>query len=409
MTNNQIASILMMILGVMLVILIALVCIYVFIKLKSKQKNNKETDNSNLNGKSKVQQMYNVQSIFNFMEFDKIEDNMIVQKNGKKFLMVIKCQGINYDLMSGVEKSSVEQGIIQFLNTLRNPIQIYVQTRTVDLTGSIQSYKQKVRELGDNLSRREFEYNQKVRSGQYDTQERDDEKFEVVKARNLYEYGTDIVNNTERMSLNRNILTKQYYIVLSHYPEEANNNVYGDEEISNLAFSELYTRAQSTISLLSVCGVNGKILDSNELADLLYSAYNRDEDEVYDLNKAINSGYDSLYTTAPDVIEKKMKELDKQIELDAIQKANEAVMEIRQEREIEKKLKEKENKYDELVSKMARLVLENNKDVIEKDILKDAKEKLKSENTNKKSSRTKEVKANEQEKGKRTGRPRKSA
>ena len=409
MTNNQIASILMMILGVMLVILIALVCIYVFIKLKSKQKNNKETDNSNLNGKSKVQQMYNVQSIFNFMEFDKIEDNMIVQKNGKKFLMVIKCQGINYDLMSGVEKSSVEQGFIQFLNTLRNPIQIYVQTRTVDLTGSIQSYKQKVRELGDNLSRREFEYNQKVRSGQYETQELDGEKFEVVKARNLYEYGTDIVNNTERMSLNRNILTKQYYIVLSHYPEEANNNVYGDEEISNLAFSELYTRAQSTISLLSVCGVNGKILDSNELADLLYSAYNRDEAEVYDLNKAINSGYDSLYTTAPDVIEKKMKELDKQIELDAIQKANEAVMEIRQEREIEKKLKEKENKYDELVSKMARLVLENNKDVIEKDILKDAKEKLKSENTNKKSSRTKEVKANEQEKGKRTGRPRKSA
>ena len=409
MTNNQIASILMMILGVMLVILIALVCIYVFIKLKSKQKNNKETDNSNLNGKSKVQQMYNVQSIFNFMEFDKIEDNMIVQKNGKKFLMVIKCQGINYDLMSGVEKSSVEQGFIQFLNTLRNPIQIYVQTRTVDLTGSIQSYKQKVRELGDNLSRREFEYNQKVRSGQYETQELDGEKFEVVKARNLYEYGTDIVNNTERMSLNRNILTKQYYIVLSHYPEEANNNVYGDEEISNLAFSELYTRAQSTISLLSVCGVNGKILDSNELADLLYSAYNRDEAEVYDLNKAINSGYDSLYTTAPDVIEKKMKELDKQIELDAIQKANEAVMEIRQEREIEKKLKEKENKYDELVSKMARLVLENNKDVIEKDILKDAKEKLESEDTNKKSSRTKEGKANEQEKGKRTGRNRKSA
>lgn len=409
MTNNQIASLLMMILGFMLVVLLVLVCIYVYIKLKSKQKNNSETDKGNITGKTKVQQMYNVQSIFNFMEFDKIEDNMIVQKNGKKFLMVIKCQGINYDLMSGVEKSSVEQGFIEFLNTLRNPIQIYVQTRTVDLTGSIQSYKQKVRELGDNLSRREFEYNQKVRSGQYENQELDGEKFEVVKARNLYEYGTDIVNNTERMSLNRNILTKQYYIVLSHYPEEANNSVYGDEEISNIAFSELYTRAQSTISLLSVCGVNGKILDSNELADLLYSAYNRDEAEVYDLNKAINAGYDSLYTTAPDVIEKKMRELDKQIELDAIQKANEAVLEIRQERENEKKLKEKEKQYDELVSKMAMLVLENNKAVIEKDILEEAEERIKTKKTKKKSSQTKEVKTNEQEKVKRAGRPRKSA
>ena len=409
MTSNQIASLLMMILGLMLVVLIVLVCIYVYIRLKSKQKNNSETDKGNINGKTKVQQMYNVQSIFNFMEFDKIEDNMIVQKNGKKFLMVIKCQGINYDLMSGVEKSSVEQGFIEFLNTLRNPIQIYVQTRTVDLTGSIQSYKQKVRELGDNLSRKEFEYNQKVRSGQYENQELDGEKFEVVKARNLYEYGTDIVNNTERMSLNRNILTKQYYIVLSHYPEEASNSVYGDEEISNIAFSELYTRAQSTISLLSVCGVNGKILDSNELADLLYSAYNRDEAEVYDLNKAINAGYDSLYTTAPDALEKRMRELDKQIEIEAIQKANEAVLEIRQERENEKKLKEKEKQYDELVSKMAMLVLENNKEVIEKDILEEAEERIKTKNTKKKSSQTKEVKTNEQEKAKRTGRPRKSA
>ena len=235
-----------------------------------------------LDGKSKVQQLYNVQSIFNFMEFDKIEDNMVIQKKGKKYLMVVKCQGINYDLMSGVEKNSVEQGFIEYLNTLRNPIQIYVQTKTVDLTGSISTYKQKVKDLSDSLAKKEYQYNQKVRSGRYTKEELDAEKFEVVKARNLYEYGTDIVSNTERISLNRNILTKQYYIVLSHYPEEANSSIYGADEISNIAFSELYTRAQSTISLLSVCGVTGKILDSTELADLLYTAYNRDEAEIYD-------------------------------------------------------------------------------------------------------------------------------
>ena len=407
MTNNQIANMLFIVLGIMVIILVILICIFLYIRLKSKKKTNNESNNTNLNGKSKVQQLYNVQSIFNFMEFDKIEDNMIVQKKGKKFLMVVKCQGINYDLMSGVEKNSVEQGFIQYLNTLRNPIQIYVQTRTVDLTGSINTYKQKVRDLGDNLAHKEFEYNQKVRSGQYEKQELDGERFEIVKARNLYEYGTDIVNNTERMSLNRNILTKQYYIILSHYPEEANSSVYGEDEINNIAFSELYTRAQSTISLLSVCGINGKILDSNELADLLYSAYNRDEAEVYDLNKAINSGYDSLYTTAPDVLEKRMKELDKQIEIDAIQKANDAVLEVRQERENEKKVKEKEKNYNDLVEKMAKLVLENNENVLGKDLVEDAKEKI-SNNKNQKS-QTKEVNANEQEKVKRAGRPRRTA
>ena len=411
MTNNQIANILTAVLGVMITILMGLVVIYIVIRIKSKQK---ELDNTNKaiekpNDKTKVQQLYNVQSVFNFMEFDRIEDNMIVQKKGKKFLMVIKCQGINYDLMSGAEKNSVEQGFIQFLNTLRNPIQIYIQTRTVDLTGSLETYKQKVRELGDNLAQKEYEYNRKVRSGDFDNNKLDAERFDLVKARNLYEYGTDIVNNTERMSLNRNILTKQYYIVVSHYPEEASNSVYGQEEINNIAFSELYTRAQSTISLMSVCGVTGKILDSYELADLLYSAYNRDEAELYDLNKAINSGYDSLYTTAPDVIDKRMKELDKQIEIDAIKKANNAINEVRRESEKERKLKEKEKEYNDVVANMAKLVLEENKELFGEEIIEKAKEKISTKNTKKKKSESKEGVANEQEKVKRTGKSRKSA
>ena len=403
MTNNQIASLLMVVLGIMVVGLVILVIAFIFIRLKSKKSEKAVSDNENTTEKSRVQQLYSVKSVFNFMEFDKIEDNMIVQKKGKKFLMVVKCQGINYDLMSGVEKNSVEQGFIQYLNTLRTPIQIYIQTRTVDLTGSINSYKQRVRDLGENLANKEFEYNQKVRSGQYDQKELDAEKFEVVKSRNLYEYGTDIVNNTERMSLNRNILTKQYYIVLSYYPEDLSNGMYGEEEISNIAFSELYTRAQSTISLLSVCGINGKILDSNELADLLYTAYNRDEAEVYDLNRAINAGYDSLYTTAPDILEKKMKELDKQIEIDAIKKANEAVVAVKQETENERKLAEKEKNFNKLVDEMARIILENNEATLGKDVVEKAKKKVSKER------KTKEGNVDEQEKDRRTRKSRKSA
>ena len=405
MTNNQIASMLMILLGVMIFILVTLIIIFIILRIKSKKKEKANSDEK-VSDKTKIQQLYSIQSIFNFMEFDKIEDNMIIQKNGKRFIMIIKCQGINFDLMSGVEKNSVEQGFIQYLNTLRFPIQIYIQTRTVDLTGSINTYRQKVRTLGDDLAKKEFEYNQKVRSGQYEKYELDGDKFEITKARNLYEYGTDIVNNTERMSLNKNILTKHYYVVLSYYPEETASGVYGQDEINNIAFSELYTRSQSTISLLSVCGINGKILDSYEIADLLYSAYNRDEAETYDLKKAINSGYDSLYTTAQDVLEKKMNELDKQIEIDAIQKANQAIMDVQQEREIEKKLKQKEINYDDLVQKMAKIILENNREVMGKEIIEKAKEKVDTKKTKKTS---KEENVNEQEKIKRAGRPRRSA
>ena len=410
MSNSQIATLLLGVLGIMFFILIILIGIYVIIRIKSKNKQKEDENEENVSSKSKVEQMYNLKSIFNFMEFDKIEDNMIVQKKGKKFIMIVKCQGINYDLMSGVEKSGVEQGFIQYLNSLRYPIQIYIQTRTVDLTGSISTYKQKIRKLGDDLAHKEFDYNQKVRSGQYNRKQLEKERFELVKARNLYEYGTDIVANTERMSLNKSILTKQYYIVLSYYPEEVSNSNYSADEISGMAFSELYTRAQTTINLMSVCGVAGKILDSYELAELLYSAYNRDEAETYELKKAINSGYDSLYVTAPDVLEKRKRELDKQIEIDAINMANRAVDEVRQETELEKEVRKREEEYNEMVARMAELVLENNQDILGKSVVNKAKQKVNDlEKANDEKDKNKEEVVNEQKKVKRAGRPRKTA
>ena len=404
MENNQIAMILIVVLGIMLFILLGLVSVWIFLKFKMKNENEKKNDpiaRSGLNSekKSKVQETYNIQSVFDFMEFDKIEDNMIVQKKGKRYIMIVQCQGINYDLMSGVEKSSVEQGFIQYLNTLRYPVQIYVQTRTVDLTGSISTYKERVKNIGDKLAEREFEYNKKMRSGDANKASLEKDKFELVKAKNLYEYGLDIVNNTERMSLNKNILSKQYYIILAYYPEESSEGIYSQDEIRNIAFSELYTRSQSTISLLSVCGINGKILDSMEIADLLYSAYNRDEAEMYDLNKAINSGFDSMYVTAPDVLDKRMKELDKQIEIDAITRANEAVYKARQESEKEKQLRKKEKELEESIVRLAKMIIDDNEDILGEDVVERAKENIDKE----------EEKANEQKKTKRVGRPRKTA
>lgn len=104
----------------------------------------------------KIAKEYTKESIFKFMDFDKIEDNMIVQKNGNRYLMVVECQGINYDLMSEAEKVSVEEGFLQFLNTLRHPIQIYVQTRTVNLNNSLEGYNKRLQEIEIELEKRKM-------------------------------------------------------------------------------------------------------------------------------------------------------------------------------------------------------------------------------------------------------------
>lgn len=392
MNNNQMINLLTILLGIMIGILVILCIVFLVLKVKSnkpkpKQKQEKKKEISKKEDRIATQ-TYNKESIFKFMEFDEIKDNMIVQKDGKRYLMVIECQGINYDLMSGLEKNSVEQGFLQFLNTLRYPIQIYIQTRTVNLGSSINAYKERVDDISKQYANKQIEYNQKVRSGQYSERELQKEKYELLRERNLYEYGVDIINNTERMSLNKNILSKHYYVIIPYYPEEASSGDYSKDELANIAFSELYTKAQSIVSSLSVCGINSKILDSTELAELLYVAYNRDESETFSLRRALNSGYEDLYTTAPDVLDKRMKELDVKIEEDAIRKANEAVYDVIEENQKQKRVKQKEAELDKLIDQMAKALIEENKRSLGNDVAESAIEKI--DNDSKKKTKEKE-------------------
>ena len=402
MENNQLINMLTILLGIMIGILCILCVVFLVLKIKSREHKEKKAikqqgEDAKLKAKTLTTQKYTKESIFKFMEFDKIDDNMILQKGGKRFLMVIECQGVNYDLMSGLEKNSVEQGFLQFLNTLRYPIQIYVQTRTVNLGSSINTYKERVDTISKEYAAKQMEYNQKLRSGQFTESDLNKEKYELIRQRNLYEYGVDIIRNTERMSLNKNILSKHYYIIIPYYPEEASNGEYQQDEITSLAFSELYTKSQSIISSLSVCGINSKILDSTELAELLYVAYNRDESEMFNLRKAFNAGYEDLYSTAPDVLDKRMKELDIKIEQDAIKKANETLYDVMEENEKQRRVKQKEDELDRLIDQMAKALIEENKRSVGADVAETAIEKI--DNDSKK--RTKEKEGGEED-GKKT-------
>ena len=370
---DQTTQMLVLLLICAVVILFVLIIVYVILKSKEKRKNTetKNTINNNKNkgkgtNKSDTSQS-NKKSIFDFMEFDKIEDNMIIQQNGKRYVMAIECAGINYDLMSGVEKTGVEEAFVQFLNTLRFPIQLYVQTRTVNLEKSIDAYKKRISQIESELILKTQQYQNLVEANEVSKQELDKAFYEVTKVRNLYEYGKDVIYDTEKMSLNRNILNKKYYIIIAYLPNENGTGEYAKDEIQTMAFSELYTRAQSIMRTLSACSVNGKILNSIELAELLYVSYNRDESETFDLKKALLGGVDSLYSTAPDVLEKRAKEIDKEIQTRAMNKVTERVEKFRSK--YRAKVEEKENSIEELANEMADLILNENREYLGDDVV----------------------------------------
>ncbi len=394
---NTITIILAVALGIFLLLLIILVAVYFSSKSKEKKEEQATKTSSSNDVKKDSKKTYTVESVFDFMDFDKIEDNMISQKNGERYIMVVECQGVNYDLMSEVEKNAVEEGFIQFLNTLRHPIQIYTQTRTINLENSIQTYRDKVKELDDKLERQRMQYQNMVDSGKYSKQQLEQAYYELTKQTNLCEYGKDIIYTTERMSLNKNVLNKKYYIVIPYYTSELGQNDFDKGEKKNLAFSELYTRAQSIIRTLSVCGINAGILDSNGLVDLLYVAYNRDDAEVYGLDKALKAGYDELYSTAPDVLDKKMRALDAKITQEAFVKANNAVVEAKSKKQ--KALERKENRMDDLIEQMAQLIIDENRAAIGNRVADDAKDIIKEERARRKGRPRKEeggTKENEQ-------------
>lgn len=378
-SNDSITKMLLLILMFAIIILFCLIVVLIFLRLKTRNKKDKEKIETTKakSDASKISQEYNIQSIFKFMEFDTVQDSMIVQKKGKRFLMVIQCQGVNYDLMSQMEKVSVEEGFLAFLNTLRHPIQLYVQTRTINLESSLMTYRARIKEIEDKLNNMKAQYELMKKSNQYSQEELERAYFEITKQNNLYEYGKDVIYNTEKLSQNKNILNKNYYIIVPHYPEEANDNKYDAEEVQNIAFSELYTKSQSIIRTLAATGVNGKILDSNELAELLYIAYNRDDAEIFNLRNAISSGCEDMYTTGKDVFDKKVETLDKEIEKRAFELAKESIEKAKVQTQKEKEAKEKEENMQNLINMMADMMLENNKQYIGEEITKKAQKIVK--------------------------------
>lgn len=361
-------------LAVLLMVTVGLALAYAYMWYKNKTT---ESNGDNKLKEEKTKQKtneYTKKSIFEFMQFDKIEDNMIVQDNGEKYLMVIECEGVNYDLMSEMEKVAVEAGFVQFLNSLRYTIQIYTQTRTINIEDSLVNYRQKLEEIAKNLENKNRKYTSMLQAGETNQKLLQEAKMEVKRLQNLYEYGADVVENISKISQNKNVLRKHYYIIVPYYTSELASDLLDQEEKRNMVFNELYTRTQSIIRTLYACSMKCKILDSYELADLLYVAYNRDEAEVYGIDKALRAGYTELYSTGQDVVEKKINALDRKMEEEALKLTVDTIEEVKSEKT--RRLEVKEKSFEELVKEMAEKMLKENSNIVGKEVAQEAINKI---------------------------------
>ena len=351
--------------------LLSLLVVFIIIRMRIKENERTAENSSKIIGGQTNNQVKKtnlitrdgkeIDSIYQFMEFDSITDNMIIRKNREQFVMVIECKGINYDLLSNDEKSAVELGFIAFLNTIRTPIQLYVQTRKLDMSNLLNSYSRRTEAMLDEISKIDAQIQLARQKGNEELLNK--LMFDRKRKINIVEYSESIEEYTNKINDSQYMLQQKTYIVVSYYANEiGDTKKYSDLELNDLVFSELFTRTQTILNALTSSEITGKVLNSEELAELLYVAYNRESSDTYTLRNALDAQYDRLYSTAKDVLETRKQELKKQIETEALKLATNSITKADEQLKAERKLKAAE------IRRKAESIMADYKDDLSKDL-----------------------------------------
>ena len=191
-----------------------------------------------------------------------LRDNIVIMKDGS-FRAVVACKSINFDLMSDVERESVEYSYQNFLNSLDFTTQIMVRSQRVDI-GPYLHRLTEIRRNNDNML--------------------------------LGVLMDDYINFIEILSQEANIMDKSFFIVVPYYSsqdEEKNlqqtKNFFKtfssvkelpitkiDRQTYDKALTELTNRVERVVSGLFQIGIHSVRLNTRELAQLYYNFNNPD-------------------------------------------------------------------------------------------------------------------------------------
>ena len=216
--------------------------------------------------KSKDGSTVNPNSTQNALQIAEIRDGVAIMNDGT-FRTIIMCKAINFDLMSPQEREAVEFSYQGFLNSLYFPIQVFVRSQKVDL----RPYLEKLN---------------KLRS----TQE------SMLLALLIDDYITYL----SAIAQQTNIMDKKFYVIISYpdlnqdvrntikqstgfftgvkdlFSSNKTRHVTVDERTLETAKTELRNRVQACMQGLLQCGVQSLPLDTEEMIELFYDAYNPD-------------------------------------------------------------------------------------------------------------------------------------
>lgn len=183
--------------------------------------------------------------------------------NDGSFRAVVRCQSINFDLMSAREREGVEYSYQSFLNSLYFPVQIFVRSQKVDI-GPYLDRLSKIRRDQDNML--------------------------------LGVLMDDYMGFIDAISQETNIMEKDFYVVVPYYPTgdvgsiaqssksiftaflkpDKQQRVVIDQASYTKAKEEIGNRVNAVMSGLFQMGIKSSQLGTKQLGELYYNMYNPD-------------------------------------------------------------------------------------------------------------------------------------
>lgn len=185
-----------------------------------------------------------------FLPVQEIRDGIVVLKGGG-YRTVLMVNAINFSLKSADEQQALLNSYQNFLNGLSFPIQIVMQSRTLDLTNYLTSLEQAASKQTNDLLR--------TQTNEYTT------------------FVRDLVGVV-------NIMSKTFYVIVPHNEMPlltGGFHLFGKKKSSpSRQFEEIKTAMSEKTNLISSglasLGLNNVQLNTQELIELFYTSYNSD-------------------------------------------------------------------------------------------------------------------------------------
>lgn len=231
------------------------------------------------------------------LEFDNIEvcndDCALVRVNNNEYLGYLEVKGTPFNLLSYKERINLEESFGDLLNGISYNIQFYVPSRSLNLDTFSLRYEQKVKELGKKV--------EELEKSLSNANEKDYDYIysNLMKANNQYEYAVKLLNYFIERNIDTKLLERRYYIVLNFiFDSSKYENELSKEEILQVAFNDIVNRADVIRNTLEKMKLSSKFLNGMEVAELLYSSYNKEDADNLRLSNAVAARYNHLYTTS---------------------------------------------------------------------------------------------------------------